>query len=574
MNNESVFTCEGTINDGFKSVEQTTFQESNGFPMDSVPNYSMDVPTSSKCIANQSRVVPGPGGRSNSLLTQNDIMTIFDDPPKMGGAPTSSLNQSVGQWQSLCNGSQERPILPLADFQIESIPFPVEVLPDAARSFVLDVSIAFNVHAGVVATLLFSSLSISLRGRYKVERHKNHTELMTLYSLIIMPSGKMKTPLMETFLKPIKNIQRKIQEEFIEKKELIEIDRDLKLQEIKNLKRRVSKKGRSGDLIQQIVALRKKLPDKPVPPSLFTNTFTPAGLAKELAKQKGILSIVSSELGTLKSLNPKKDDILLHGWDGESYFYTKAEDSVKIENPCITVLLATQDKNAATMLSKADFQEDGLLGRFLCIRPPAIGPYSVSTTEVPKSSLGWFENLVSEILARTMKMDSQVLLPLSTESSDWNKFHHWTQDAASKNGMPALKSFYRKLAGTALRFAGFLHILHCYESEKPFSDPISFDHVKAGIQVAQFYEQHALAILDVEKNEVLELAQCILGYLKDLRKTEVTVREISRGKNKLRGGVHKLEAPLSLLEAHGYIVRFTHGNSKRIIVNPKFFLFL
>lgn len=108
-------------------------------------------------------------------------------------------------------------IFPLPKRQVVEVQAPVEVFPNRAKKWIQDISGAFGAHSGIAVALLLGFVSILLRGQFKVTRHKNHVELVTLYLLIMMVSGRMKSPLMEEVLRPIVAIEKRLQSSFFEK---------------------------------------------------------------------------------------------------------------------------------------------------------------------------------------------------------------------------------------------------------------------------------------------------------------------------------------------------------------------
>jgi len=84
--------------------------------------------------------------------------------------------------------------------------FPQDVFPQGAQQWIQDFAKSFSVNPCVAGTLLLGVLSISANGKFSVERHAEHVELMTLYNLIMMNSGKLKSPMLETAIRPLKRL--------------------------------------------------------------------------------------------------------------------------------------------------------------------------------------------------------------------------------------------------------------------------------------------------------------------------------------------------------------------------------
>ena len=464
-------------------------------------------------------------------------------------------------------------ILPLPNRQVVEAHAPVEGFPDRARKWIEDMSKAFAVHQGILVALLLGFVSILLRGQFKVMRHKNHVELVTLYLLIMMLSGKMKSPLMEEVLKPIVAIEKRLQASFFEENELLETKERLIKKRIRTLENAAAKEGDLEVAAQKIIELKKSMPAQRSLPVLLTFKFTPEGLEKEAARQKGKIGIAAAELGSFKKIPANRDDFLLQAYSGESFSSTKAGEPVRIENPAVAILIATQDGTAVKLLSEEALQEDGLVARFLCLLPPELNPLAVGggTSEVPPSSVKWLEEVANKLFEASCASGEGVMLHFEDQALQaWYALEaHAKAEAANDMNPPVLQAFYRKLAGTALRLIAIVHILNCCENGEPYESLITRESVNAGVQLAWFFEQHSKVALNLEAKDVLDRAHAILGYLKERGDYEVNVRDIYRAKHWKR---ETTLPALKLLQAHGYLVIYKSRASRTCIINPNWLL--
>ncbi|CCH49489.1 YfjI family protein [Pseudodesulfovibrio piezophilus] len=463
-------------------------------------------------------------------------------------------------------------IFPLAQRQVVDFLAPIEALPGRARKWVEDLSKAFAVHPGILVALLLGFVSILLRGQFKVMRHKNHTELVTLYLLIMMLSGKMKSPLMEEVLRPIMAIEKRLQGSFFENKELLETTERLIKKRIRTLENAAAKEGDLEVAAQEILELQKSIPAKQYLPVLLTFKFTPEGLEKEAAKQNGKIAIAAAELGSLKKIPANRDDFLLQAYGGESFSSTKAGEPVRIENPSVTILIATQDGTAVKLLSEEALQDDGLVARFLCLLPPELYSPAVGggTSEVPTSSTKWLEETANKLFEASSATDEGIMLHFEDQAlQGWHGLEaHAKAEAANDVNPPVLQAFYRKLAGTCLRLIAIIHILRCCENGEPYETLITKESVSAGMQLAWFFEQHTKVALNLKAKDKLDRAHAILEYLVERGEYEVNVREIYRAKHWKR---EETLPALKLLQAHGYMVIYKSGASRTCIINPHLF---
>ncbi len=464
-------------------------------------------------------------------------------------------------------------IIPLPKRQIVDADAPIESFPEGAKRWIKDMSNAFGVHSSILVALLLGFVCILLRGQFKVVRHKNHVELVTLYLLVMMLSGRMKSPLMEEVLRPIVAIEKRLQKAFFEEKELFETKEKLIQKRIRTLENDAAKGGDLDTAVQQILNLKNEMPAKKFLPVLLTFKFTPEGLEKEAARQNGKIGIAAAELGSFKKLPANRDDLLLQAYGGESFSSTKAGEPIRIENPAVAILIATQDGTAVKLLSEEALQDDGLVARFLCLLPPELYSHGLvgGTSEVPSTSANWLEETANKLFEASYLSDANTLLHFEDQALHaWHRLEaHAKAEAANDMNSPVLQAFYRKLAGTCLRLTGIIHILCCCESGEPYETPISKEAVLAGVHLAGFFEQHTKVALNLETKDKLERAHAVLGYIKERGEPEVKMRDIYRAKHWRKDETLSV---LKMLQAHGHLALYKNGTSFTCIINPALWL--
>ncbi len=419
--------------------------------------------------------------------------------------------------------------------------------------------------------MLLNNLSIAVDDKFKAERHAEHVEPLRLYQLLMMSSGKCKSPMEETALRPIKKLEQQKQKQFFEKEEKRQIKRKILLKSIKRIEDQAAKYGGYEAAVDEIVRLQEMMPEEvSVPQLVVFNKFTPEGLEKAIVQQRGRLALVGAELGSFKKLPANKDDLILQAWSGESYVSSKVKDPVRIDNPCLTILVATQEATSIKFLGNEAFQEDGLVSRFMLVVPPDLNhpaPGGVLTTELAQEDNEWLERVVNDIYSIPRAEEGHHLLKFQDGAlRSWDSFYHYTQQQAEDdNNSIVLQSWYRKLAGTALRFSGFLHLLRCMESGLPVDTEINQADVDGGIELARFYEAHAQVALDLNGNDVLRTANKFIKRIRELNRNEVTQREIYRPEHVKANDAHKA---FQFLAERGYVALLRHGKSDICLVNP------
>lgn len=523
-----------------------------------------------QCLVGETGIVPSYGQQTAQFIenTNNEkkLRSAIKDQEKFRKEDAFEFEKAQARHRL-----STTPIYPLPEMMSVNVPFPVHVFPYSARKYIEDFSSAYGRHQCAGGAMLLGVVSIAANGKFKVRRHAEHVELMTLYQMLMMSSGKFKSPMKTTAFRAIKKLEKRLQDEFLEKKERVQIERAILQKRIKYIETQAAKKGDIKAAVEEIAKLRDLMPEQASFPQLVVfNKFTPEGLEKMVAQQNGNLALVGDELGSFKKLPANKDDMIVKAWEGGSYVYGKMKDAIQIDDSCLTVCIATQEATSIKFLGNEAFQEDGLVSRFMLVVPPDLNhptPGGVLTTELAQEDNEWLEKVVNDIYSIPRAEEGHHLLKFQDGVlRSWDSFYHYTQQQAEDdNNSVLLQSWYRKLAGTALRFSGFLHLLCCMESDLPVETGINQADVDGGIELARFYEAHAQVALDLNGNDVLRTANKFIKRIRELGRNEVTQREIYRPEHVKANNAHKA---FQFLAERGYVALLRHGKSDICLVNP------
>ncbi|TIH12509.1 DUF3987 domain-containing protein [Marinifilum sp. JC120] len=446
------------------------------------------------------------------------------------------------------------------------------VFSPKTQKWIDDFSNSFDVHPSVAMALLFGVASIACQGKFKVVRHGNHSELVTLYVLVTMPSGKLKSPMMEAALAPVVELEKELRISSASEISKSKTARKIYTDMIKAEEKKAIKTGAVEVAAETICEIEQKMPPVMFPPKLVLFKFTPEGLESHMHEQGGSIALAGAELGSLKKISADKDDLMLQGWAGESYSYRKRDEEITISNPCLSMLFATQERTSEKLLGKQALCEDGLVSRFTCLVPPDVRRKfgAVTTDEIPQESRDWFRTLVRKIhgIKRHETGWHNFSMPRGgIGQREWDAFYAHTQMIASSDSTPdVLKSYYRKLAGTALRFAGLLHLIEAVGNGTNPDHELSDDSILSGIDIADFFAQHAEVALDISANNSLELAHRVVEHISDHAGEEIKVRDIYRA---LHVTKDVIEPALFLLERNNYLSLLKFKTSVRCVVNPR-----
>lgn len=418
------------------------------------------------------------------------------------------------QWHSLSHSR----IVPIKQQVARHTPFPVNALPPIAKSFALDICQKYQVSPDYIAPLLLGAASIACRGNYTVKRNNEHSELVTLYIVIMADSGAGKSHLMKIALDGINQHEK-----------------------IVNTKKRESA-SKKADVMY------------------YTYTATPAGLQKIAQMQDGIVGIVGAEAGFLTALTPKNSDLVLLGYGGETYRNIKVRDPITIDRPCLSILISAQESALRPFWNNKPLQERGVIPRFLIAKPQLQSKHVLPGELDQNLCKQWRDMLISILENGSLK--EVVNLSISQDAQNlWEKFYIQTNSHEESQKHNVEKSFYRKLAGTTLRLAGVLHLL----AEKTQDTPISREQMRHAIAIARFFERHTLSTLNVEENDLILLCEKTINFLADYAGRQIEVRDIYRHLHIKR---HELSPVIEKLVAHNFIRIIKDGRKELCLVHP------
>lgn len=443
----------------------------------------------------------------------------------------------------------------LPKFSLGSLP------PEIARALSVTAT-RFNISKTHAAITFLSTIAVACRGKFETVRSHDHKEVITLYIAGLLASGGMKTPVLRFMTQPLYSHEATTNAALVVQAERNEILRTIFQKKIKKLMNLPPTESN----INKIIKLKQNIPSLTHKVKYTLFKFTPEGLETEIMKQHGVIGILGSEAGMLKTLSEKKNDLLLMGWDGDQYTNIKAGKPIEIPSVCISIGLMVQPHAILPFINNQAFQADGLLGRFLFVSLPE--PKSVQPTyPVPKEHRSCLAQAVTKLLDIPAK-DSRYQVEMSDAAVfEWEDLVKYI---AKKSEAPALtnamQSFYRKMAGTSMRIAGLLHLL----SDNPITSEISHETMISAVNITKFFEEHTIFTLNTQKRKELALACKALRYLKKSTTPEYPVRDLYRA---LHISAQQCENILKTLKSHNMVEIHESRTTKTCIIHPELYMY-
>lgn len=406
--------------------------------------------------------------------------------------------------------------------------FPVNSLPAVLKDYMTAVSAYGQVPAEMCALPMFSVLAMCLQGKARVKNHySSFTHELTLYTLTVAPSGARKSPALNDFMKAAEHYQN----DYNERHELERKQRQTERQYLEH-ERQSALKGNKKNLerAKEIDAELLELPELR-PLSLTVTDVTPEALAQAMSEHGGKMAVMDSEggvLGTVAGLyngGVSNIDLLLKAYDGDFVeIRRKTSGTVTLTKPLLTIGLLTQPKKFQEFISNPEFEEKGLLNRFLFAFPTVKTYYDDVVPEIPEAPKRAYYALIERLLSMP---DSETVITHDSESKAlFHDFHHQIQSFKQSGGIfEHIPAYAEKQLANALKIAALLHL--CEHSPE---EPINGKTALAAISITLWAFNNAIKAFerDINEDPIVILANRIIEKMYKGGQAVYTLRELRK----------------------------------------------
>lgn len=454
-------------------------------------------------------------------------------------------------------------------------PFPIECLPELLRDYLKAVCEYVQVKPEMAVLPLLSVLSLCVQGKAVIQYPaNNHTEPLNLYTLTVAPPGERKTAVLNEFIRPVYEYQKRYN-----KAHRAEIEAQRAKKEL--LQQRRAKAISQGSENETVLAAKElsKLEDKSEM-CLTVKDVTPEGLAQVLAAHNERMGVVDCEgtvfdvLSGIYSKGVSNIGLILEAYDGSPYSVSRAgKESVSLNAPLLTMCLMTQPEHYLQAIRNKQFFGRGFVHRFMFAFPESMAGYQdFSSMNIPESLSRRYDELIERLLVIPYADIFPILQCDTGASYIFRDYHDHIQLSMRTGGeLESIKEWSSKQFARAMRIAGILHL--CQHKEKGSSVKVSAETARAAVAIAKWSEAQALRALSGEGGEspTVRAAKLILDKLRKLGKPEVTRSELTSSLRALQGS--EFDEPLELLESMRCVeietIPGTKGRARQLIrINP------
>jgi hypothetical protein len=414
--------------------------------------------------------------------------------------------------------------LPLQREVAQPKPFPFEalgsILGPAARRIHEIVkapdSICGQSVLAAAALITQAYADISIDGR---------THPLSLFMLTAAESGDRKSAVDNIVLKPIRDYEKKLAENFVSERQRYKN----KLDAWKKHRERITRDSTPEDLEAELNKMSQE-PRPPLEPHFLLEEPSYEGLVKLYAVGQPSMGLFSDEGGRMfGGYAMGKENMLKTAcglsslWDGKPITRTRGGDeNLLLYGRRFSSHLMIQEVVLSDVLKNDMLGGQGLIARFLIVSAISnAGERPYSSIDVSRdSSILKFYGHTSELLKKPRPLKNPDiqnelfprLLELSADAkAKWVLFHDEIDGSLKPDG--ALRDVRRtanKAAEQALRIAGVLMLIEDFDAES-----ISLDAIERAIVLTRFYLDEALRIGEMNNLDPdLGVAQAVLDWMR------------------------------------------------------------
>lgn len=434
--------------------------------------------------------------KSNSVFNNNQFEDMLNQSNGGDGIYKPDAFKLEGDWKA--------PI-PFPKYQLKE--FPINCFPDWIREYILKLSECTQTAIDLAGTVALGVLASLCSKKWVVKIHDGWKEPLNLYVVVVAESGERKSPVFKALTGPINDFERSLE----------------------------------GT-------------------RLVVDDITPEKLPVIMEKNNGRIAVLSSEGGIfdiLTGLYSKKvnEDVFLKAYDGEVIRVDRIErESIKVENPALTIAVTTQPIILNEIMSKYRLRNKGLLTRFLFSIPPSkVGSRKIINEPVPNNIKLRYEQVLSQLFEATIPKQPDEIL-LTQEAIEFSNDFAKQLENRLNGDLLDIKLWALKLHGNVIRIAGLLHIAECIGCENKEIRYINANTLNKAIEIGDYFIYHARPAFDqLFSDSRITAAKFVINWLKEIGVSTISQRDINRGTRGRIKTIKELIPVLELLEEHEYI---------------------
>jgi len=444
--------------------------------------------------------------------------------------------------------------------------FPTDALPPPFSEMVRQVATINQVPESLPAIITLGIMASGIGRGIAGRLFRDKVTRANLYLIAAVASGEGKTTTCDPLRKPLEDLASERQEAWtrnvlpqaMAKKAVLgkqndalqkQVGGDTLPAEANNLVAQIADKTRELGVVELEL----------VEPALIVEDITSEKLAVVLKQSGETLSLISSDggdvvaniAGRYRNKATVDDSIYVKAYSGDPVRVSRVNrPSLKLESPCLTMLLLLQHDKLDILLSTSRLIEGGLMPRFLMARI-SCAPSHVGTevVQIPPETVKAYD-IAIRALVENFRDRTEAIVVVGTPSARKAIADYYNEIADRRaNTLKDIGGFAARWHEQACRIAVVLHAVK--PGSNAHQQEIQEDTVVAAIEIAKWFEGEQLAILEHARVGGLEQRLTAVWRYAHTMPQGFTRRDLMR-KHKL-WDTETAEAMLVQLEEKGVI---------------------
>ena len=380
------------------------------------------------------------------------------------------------------------------------------LLPQEVREIVESVSKTYQVPFDFSLMIMCSVLATATRGNLKVQVKENWQEPLSLFTAPLLEPSNRKSAVIETFVRPILEIQSQARLEHTEIERLNKIERDLATSQRNQLLKK-SEKGLDTKMKAELSAIDQKLENyrETKAPTFLIDDTTPEALTENLCFQNSQSSIQAegqlldnlsrySENGTpnLEAFNKAYscEPISVH---------RKGKVAIFQDKPHLVLCIGAQPEIIKPKLRNSAFINSGFSSRFLItLGKSQLGNRTFQAPALSTQIKDKWNSRVKTIWDHYSKNSDLVISVENEALAEIENLHYWLEPQF-KTMPKAVKDWAGKLIGNLIRIACLFSILENHKASI-----ITAEQMKQSASLAPVLLDYACQVFAFETSQLPE----------------------------------------------------------------------
>jgi hypothetical protein len=417
-------------------------------------------------------------------------------------------------------------------------PFPLHVFPEWLREYVEDVAETFQVAVDTPAVFALGLIGAAAAKRVRVSKSSDGHDChpTNIWVMPVLGSGDGKTPVLVSMKKSFQDVQDDLRERAVLQTRARKVRRDVLGRRYSSLVQRCAKASDpvvEAELQEQIHAARAELDAlrEDSGPRLIGEDMTIEALVQRMAENDGALLLASDE-GSRFFANAARSSpggvsnieapLKAHS-AATLHFDRVSRPSLMVQEPTLSLVLATQTKTLGKLLGNETFAGRGLWERFLVVVPDSmVGARVGSPPPINRWVNDSFHGKVRELLAlpRFQKHLTDPMTPELRIWSAWSILGDFLQAIDRRMGpggdlsREPILGWAGKLRTNVIRLAGILWLAENSVPADGRRFDVSTGHVERAFDLAFYFLAHAQVVFARERSALDGDVETVLAFLR------------------------------------------------------------